>query len=574
MSTTFSIDAKDGVMRKRNLQRNSKMDKLLMGLTGSNKNKSRFRYVWWLFIMFLIILVGLLVYVTGGTPSTLAHLMYIPIILSIFPFGVMSGLFCSLVAGLILGPIMNSTDKVTTDSYTWTIRIVIFFVIVLVIGQLTEYIRRVNDMEKKKASVDTFTGRPNLYKFKIDLEDELNEYSLSASSVLLFEFENMDMVNRYVSFEIGLKAMLTLLNEAETIFPNSVVYSIPPKQFIVLLKDTTCKQAAVYAKEFTQKMKQPVYIDDLPVAIIIRGGMVCVPDHGTGVEDVVEKLAKALDRAAKSHIEFTAYDEKFAMESREYYKTLISLYRAVENNSFMLVYQPKVSLKENDVSGVEALLRWNDPTYGNIPISDVIKIAEDAEFISQITRWVIEHAIMQLKEWQREGIHTRIAINLSSRDLKDTTILEFTKERIDEYQIDPELLEFELTERTIIEDEATLFSILNEIRKAGIRVSLDDYGTGHNSLKYISELFFHFDYIKIDKQFIDEINNNITLFEAIIKTAHSFGIEVIAEGVELKEQHEIIKSINCDYIQGYYFSKPLPPEKLIEFVTDFRKSAT
>ena len=223
--------------------------------------------------------------------------------------------------------------------------------------------------------------------------------------------------------------------------------------------------------------------------------------------------------------------------------------------------------------GVEALLRWNDSAYGNIPISDVIKIAEDAEFISQITRWVIEHSILQLKKWQKEGIHTRIAINLSSRDLKDTAILDFTKERLEAYQINPEFLEFELTERTIIEDEATLFGVLTEIRKAGIRISLDDYGTGHNSLKYISKLFFHFDYIKIDKQFIDEIRSNIILVEAIIKAAHNFGIEVIAEGVELEEQHDIIKSIHCDYVQGYYFSKPLTPEKLTEFLAEFQKSA-
>lgn len=562
-------------MRKYKQLNNNKLDRMLMELTGNYKKNSRVRYVWWLLIIAMIILVGLLVYITGGTPSTLAHLMYIPIILSVFHFGVRSGLFCSLVAGLVLGPLMNLSDMAPTgnNSYSWIIRIIIFFLIVLVIGQLTEYIRRVNDLEKQKAYVDTFTGRPNLYKFKNDLEEDFQEYSLSTSSVLLFEFENMDMVNRYVSFEIGMKAMLSLLKEADTYFPNGAVYSIPPRQFIVLLKDTTCKQAAAYAKEFSQKMKQPVYVDDLPVAIITRGGLVCVPDHGTKPDDIVEKLAKALDRAAKSHIEFTAYDEKFAMESGEYYKTLISLYRAVQNDSFMLVYQPKVSLKANEVSGVEALLRWNDSSYGNIPISDVIKIAEDAEFISQITRWVIEHAILQLKEWQGEGIHTRIAINLSSRDLKDTSILEFTKERIEAYQIDPELLEFELTERTIIEDEATLFAVLNEIRKAGIRVSLDDYGTGHNSLKYISELFFHFDYIKIDKQFIDEIKRNIVLFEAIVKTAHSIGIEVIAEGVEFEEQHEIIKSFNCDYVQGYYFSRPLPPEKLTQFLIDFQKSA-
>ncbi len=542
-----------------------KIDGFLLGLTSSKKNSSRVRYLRWAFILMLIALIGFLVYITGGTPSTLAHLMYVPIIISVFLFGVRGGIFSSLVSGIILGPMMLGPDSKGMESFSWIIRIVIFIVIVLVLGQLTEYISRINDLEKKKAYEDTFTGRPNLNKFKMDFENYRKEFGQSSCTILLFEFTNMDMVNRYVSFEIGYKALLKLLSEADVSFPKGLLYFIPPNQFIVFLQDTEYKEAYTLAKEFSGKMKQPVYVEDLPVAIITRGGLVSIPLHATETEEIFEKLVKALDQAAKSHHELMAYDEKFARESSEFYKTLISLYRAVQNDNFMLVYQPKVNLKNQEMAGVEALLRWNDSSYRNIPISDVIKIAEDAEFISQITRWVIEHAIIQLKEWQRDGVNTTIAINLSSRDLKDTAILEFTKECIEAHQIDPGLLEFELTERTIIEDEATLFGVLQEIRKAGIKVSLDDYGTGHNSLKYISELFFHFDYIKIDKQFIDEIKSNMILIEAIIKAAHSFGIEVIAEGVEHEEQHELIKAINCDYVQGYYFSKPLPPEKLIEF---------
>jgi EAL domain-containing protein (putative c-di-GMP-specific phosphodiesterase class I) len=398
-----------------------------------------------------------------------------------------------------------------------------------------------------------------------DFEEYKKEQGQYVCSILLFEFMNMDTVNRYVSFEVGIQALIKLLEEAEAAFPRGLIYSLPPSQFVVFLRDTDDQTAGQLARDFIGKLKQPIYVQDLPVAIIVKGGLVSVPLHGTETEDIIEKLAKALDQAEKSHYELVTYDEKFAAESREHYNTLISLYRAVQNDNFTLVYQPKVDLKNQEMAGVEALLRWNDSTYSDIPIADVIKIAEDAEFISQISRWVIKHAILQLKEWKSEGIHTRIAINLSSRDLKDTSILEFTKECLEAHQIDPSYLEFELTERTIIEDEATLLEVLNEIRKTGIKVSLDDYGTGHNSLKYISELFFHFDYIKIDKQFIDEIHSNLILIEAIIKAAHKFGIEVIAEGIELKEQHDIIKAMDCDYVQGYYFSKPLPPEKLPEF---------
>ncbi len=543
----------------------TKLDRFLLGSRGGKSILARARYRWWAVILFLIALNGFLVYITGGTPSTLAHLMYIPIIISVFLFGIWSGIFSSIIAGLILGPLLKKPDANGIDAYSWVIRIIIFSVIVVVLGVLIDYIRRINEQEKKRAYEDTFTGRPNLNRFKTDFEEYLKEQGQYVCSILLFEFMNMNTVNRYVSFEIGLQTQIKLLTEAEAAFPQGLIYSVPPGQFIVFLRDTDDQRASQMARDFIGKLKQPVYVQDLPVAVIIKGGLVCVPLHGTETEDVIEKLAKALDQAAKSHNELVTYDEKIATESRAHYNTLMSLYRAVQNDTFKLVYQPKVNLKNHEMAGVEALLRWNDSAYCNIPISDVIKIAEDAEFISQITKWVIKHAIMQIEAWKKEGIHTRIAINLSPRDLKDTAILEYTKECMDAYQVDPSYLEFELTERTIVEDEATLLGVLNEIRKTGIKVSLDDYGTGHNSLKYISELFFHFDYIKIDKQFIDEIKSNLILIEAIIKAAHKFGIEVIAEGIELKEQHDIIKAMNCDYVQGYYFSKPLPPEKLPEF---------
>ncbi len=546
------------------------IDNIMLGLTGIRSGRAMIRYAWWGFILILIALIGLLVYFTGGTPNTIAHLMYIPIIISVFIFGVKGGIFSSLVSGLVLGPYMpvKISDGSEQETFSWMLRILLFIIIVIVVGQLTEYIRRVNDVEKKKAYEDSLTGRPSLNKFKYDMENHFKGNKQDAFSVLMFEFENMEMVNRYVSYEVAQKSLLKLLDEAEAFFDQGYLYSLDSNKFIVLLADAEYKAAYDLAKGFIKKMKKPVYVKELPVAIITRGSLAGVPLHGSEPDDIIMKLEKALDEATKSHHEIMIYDEKITMESRDSYNTLISLYRAVQNDTFTLVYQPKIRPMDCEMVGVEALLRWNDNSYRNLPISDVIKIAEDAEFISQITRWVIDHSILQLKEWEKEGIRTTIAINLSPRDLKDTSILEYTRECIEAHNVDPGLLEFELTERTIIDDEITLFHNLNEIRKAGIKVSLDDYGTGHNSLKYISKIFFHFDYIKIDKQLIDEIDTNKILIEAIIKVSHGFGIKVIAEGVETKEQLDILHEAGCDYVQGYYFSKPLPPERFVEYAKE------
>ncbi len=554
--------------RKKRIDFYQKFEKYLIGLTGTEQVRIKVQIIWWTIILSMILLVGFWVYITGGTPNTISHLMYIPIVISVFNNGVKGGIASSLISGIVLGPYMpvKVTHAPSQDTFQWLFRIIIFIIVVLVVGQLTGYIRRVNDREKKKAYEDTLTGRPNLNKFKYDLNMILNSEKQLNTAIFLFEFENMETVNRYVSYEIGQQSMLKLMDEAQRYFRSGTIYSVASDKFIVLLPEAGSKAAGEAAKSFALRMKQPIYINELPIVIIIRGGQIYAPLHGNHVDDIVEKLEKALDQASKSHNEIMVYDEKIAKDNRDYYNTLISLYRAVQNDTFTLVYQPKVRISDHDMVGVEALLRWNDSAYSNIPIAYVIKLAEDAEFISQITRWVIEHAILQLKIWKDEGLYTKIAINLSSRDLKDTSILEYTKDCLERYDIAPGLLEFELTERTIIDDEVRIFSILNEIKKAGIKVSLDDYGTGHNSLKYLSKLLFHFEYIKIDKQFIDEIESYKILLEAVVNAAHGFDTEVIAEGVETKDQLDIIKAIGCDVVQGYYFSKPLPPKKLKEFV--------
>ena len=194
----------------------------------------------------------------------------------------------------------------------------------------------------------------------------------------------------------------------------------------------------------------------------------------------------------------------------------------------------------------------------------MIRIAEDAGFITIITRWVIKNAVYQISEWEKQGKDVAVSVNLSSRDLIDETIVNYTAECIREAGIQPRHLEFELTERSMIEDEEKTFAILSAFQKSGIKISLDDYGTGHNSLVYLVRSLFRFDSIKIEKMFIDEIASPKTqaLIEGIVKTAHESDIQVITEGVETKLQFDIIKELGCDTVQGYYFSRPVMPDEL------------
>jgi EAL domain-containing protein (putative c-di-GMP-specific phosphodiesterase class I) len=279
-------------------------------------------------------------------------------------------------------------------------------------------------------------------------------------------------------------------------------------------------------------------------------------------------LDKALDQSSRSQSELVIYDNIIDKEQEMYYQDLVSLFHALQNDKFTLVYQPKIDIQTNELTGVEALIRWNDSNHNNMSISELIKRAEDAEFINQITKWVIRNVAEQLKIWKEEGLDISVSINLSSRDLSDETFIDYVDEYITKNEIDPDCIEFELTERSIILNEDLTSEELKKLKSIGIKLSLDDYGTGYNSLKYLLGFVGVFDYLKIDKIFIDNIlkDESFIIVECIIKFAHGLGMKIIAEGVETIEQSELLKNMGCDIIQGYYYSKPLSPDELEQFM--------
>ncbi len=195
----------------------------------------------------------------------------------------------------------------------------------------------------------------------------------------------------------------------------------------------------------------------------------------------------------------------------------------------------------------------------------MITIAEEAGFINEITKWVIKKVVKQINDWKEDGLEIKVSVNLSPQDFNES-IYDFTRKCLGFYDIEPSALEYELTERSTIEDESTVLSELTMLKNSGVKLSLDDYGTGHNSLFYLTNSAYYFDYIKIDKAFIKEITEEKTklLIAGIIDTAHVQGMEVIAEGVETREQLDILAEINCDHAQGYYFGDAIPPEELVK----------
>ncbi|NYB73324.1 EAL domain-containing protein [Sedimentibacter hydroxybenzoicus DSM 7310] len=541
---------------------------MLFDLIGFGKYKENrpFKIVAGLAIIAMIILFRFIIYLSGGT-TAFVHIMYIPILSSVFILGIKAGIAASIIAGILLGPSMPFvvSQGIMQDTKSWVFRIFMFITIVLVVGILLEYIKRMHEREKEKAYIDVITGYPNTNKFVEDLNFMINEGRFNTLSIIVFEYKNMEMINQYVNHEVGKKSFINLLKHADKHFKHCNIYTISTNKFIIIIPETDCSRANHMANKFEEKTRKPMFVDTLPISLIVRGGIVNYPMHGNHINEITSKLEKVMTQSVKTQKIITIYDNIIEAERMKYYDTLVSLYFSLQNDMFYLVYQPKIKIDTNEIVGTEALLRIKNDEYSNISISQLIEMAEEVGFINEITKWVITNSILQIKKWKESGIHTKVSVNLSSIDLNDESIIDFTIDCLDENHIDSSLIEFELTERSIIEDVERALFVLKKMREKGIKISLDDYGSGHNSLSHLMKSSNQFDYIKIDKIFIDNIDEkqNEVLVEGIINTAHTLGMEVVAEGVETEVQVEILRKIGCDIIQGYFYSKPLPPEEFL-----------
>ncbi|TWH79350.1 EAL domain-containing protein [Sedimentibacter saalensis] len=521
------------------------------------------------FIIFSIFLTTLIAFMTGGSNSSL-HLLYIPLFFSVLVFGIKGGIITAVVAGLAVGPYLpiNSANNIMQPPAMWLFRIGIFIVIVVFVGSLIELIKKTEELEKRKAYEDLRTGYYNFNKFKLDLWTMVSSCKYQDISVIMFEFQNIDMIKRYVDVETSQKSFVELLDKAEKYFEDGTIYAATSKKITVILPEWDAWEAAKSAKDFIATTKKPVYIDNFPISIVVKGAVINYPKHETDGDRLIVKLDKAIEQCLRCHSEVVIYDDIIEIEQEKYYSGLVSLYHSLQNDMFTLAYQPKIDLKNNSVIGVEALLRWKDKDKKSMSISELIRRAEEAGFINQITRWVIKNTAMQMKRWDEKGIIMPVSINLSAKELSDDTFVEYVRECLDEYGVNPNNLEFELTERIIILDEKNALEQFRKLKKMGIKMSLDDYGSGFNSAKYLMEYGEIFDYLKIEKKLIDKISNekNFAIIKCMINATHLFGMKLVAEGVETISQVELLKSADCDYIQGFYYSKPLFAEDLEQFL--------
>ena len=440
-------------------------------------------------------------------------------------------------------------------------------------GQITNIFGLVTDItyeiEKEHkinylSNYDHLTGLPNqLSLFKqLDLMCESDD----PYAILYFDLDRFNIINDSLGYFIGDKTLKFVANRLEKIMPkDSYLARLSSNDFIMIIHNFENKKEVIqYAKMIIKKIREPFTIEDYELNISTSIGITFYPEEGKEKLTLLKNAHTALHKAKKEgKSTFQLSSDEGDISNYKKYALDRDMRKAITNEEFELHFQPQVETRNGSLCGAEALIRWNHKEWGLVSPGEFIPLAEENHMINGITDWVIEKVCQLLKEWKDKGLPIiPIAINIPPIRFMKKGLLQHVKTQLEHYGIDPYYLEFEITEDTFLNIESSVYSTIQSLKDLGIRIAVDDFGTGYASLASIRK--FKPNKIKIDKIFIDNINNEDKVDNGIIcatlHLAKSLEMNVVAEGVEEIEQLKFLKKNDCDVIQGYLFSKPLKKE--------------
>jgi predicted signal transduction protein with EAL and GGDEF domain len=341
-------------------------------------------------------------------------------------------------------------------------------------------------------------------------------------------------------------------------------------EFTIVLQDLQKKDdAAIVAEKVLKKVAEPAQVGGHRLYVTTSIGITTFPEDGEDAETLLKNADNAMYRAkAEGRNTYHISTEELSRSVQERMTLESGLHQAMERNEFELFYQPQIDLRVMKICGLEALLRWRHPERGIITPSEFISVAEDRGYIVVIGDWVLRTACQQgvkLRESGHENV--RVSVNLSARQFREVSLASRVETVIRETNLDPRLLELEITESVAVENVGLTLGVLTQLRALGISIAIDDFGTGHSALSYLKR--FPIDTLKIDRSFVEDLPEpaDAAIVRAVVQLAQGLGLRVIAEGVETKEQLDFLRDIGCNEVQGFYFGSPIPAAEVADLWT-------
>ncbi len=405
------------------------------------------------------------------------------------------------------------------------------------------------------------------------------EHNQLQLALLIVNLDNFKTVNESLGHGAGDRLLVEVARRLRELLPGiDAIGRVGGDEFNILIeRDANAPGVDLLGQRLIDALSQPFQLDGNSAYVGACVGVALYPNDGNEVETLQSSAAAALHQAkGKGHSNLRFFSPEMSVRAKQRLALEADLRRALERGELSLHYQPQIDLHQGTLVGLEALLRWTHPVRGNVAPSAFIPLAEECGLIVELGDWILKTVCQQIRRWQDAGIAPRhTAVNISAVQLSRGALLQSVRSALAGAGVPASLLELEITETFVMQERELSFQALADLRALGVRLSIDDFGTGYSSLAYLQQLKVH--KLKIDMSFVcDMMNNgsNAAIVKAIIALGRSLGLEVIAEGVEEREQAVYLRELGCDVIQGYLVSKPLPVEMVTKFMTEFDRYRT
>ncbi len=434
--------------------------------------------------------------------------------------------------------------------------------------------KRVQERLNKLAHFDTLTSLPNRTMFYNSLKTIISRAKRNDTKVALMfiDLDNFKMINDTLGHDYGDLLLQEVAKRVKAILrAEDVVSRLGGDEFTVILDDIKdVSYPSVVAQKIIDALSTPIKLKDEIGYIGASVGISIFPDDSSEIEPLIKNADLAMYKAKHEGKNIYRYfTEDMTSDASEKLELTNNLRSAVENDELELYFQPIIDTRDNTIKAFEALIRWEHPKYGVITPEHFIPLAEDGGLMVKIGKYIIKKSCEQIKEFQERGINIKITVNISSKQLTQNHLEQTVLKIVEESDINPQLLELEVTESFLMDDAEETDKTIANLKKIGIETAIDDFGTGYSSLSRLKKLSIS--KLKIDKSFVDDIPNDkddMIITEMIIMLAKQLNLEIVAEGVETKEQLKFLKEKGCHMMQGYLFSEALSKEELEKFIQE------
>ncbi|MEJ2143223.1 MAG: EAL domain-containing protein [Gammaproteobacteria bacterium] len=423
------------------------------------------------------------------------------------------------------------------------------------------------------AQYDPLTGLPNRALFHDRMMAAMRhaERHNSVTALLFLDLDHFKDINDTLGHTAGDELLKDVAKRLQgCIREEDTIARLGGDEFTVILQDISHREdAAEVAEKILATLSKPFILKDEKVFVTISIGIAGYPSCGKNAEALIQNADTALYRAkseGRNNYKFFETEMNMAVSDR---MTMINdLRHAVHKKDFILFYQPLIDTSSNKVTGVEALLRWHHPERGLIPAKDFVPLLEETGLIISVGEWVLNEACRQNMLWQQDGLPpVYVSVNLSVRQFHKCDLVNMVVNTLKKNQLDPHLLQLEVTESILMDNTKRTLEALDKLRKLGVRLAIDDFGTGYSSISYLKE--YPFNILKFDQSFVQDMEHSINgaaIVAAVINLGHSINMSVVAEGVETHHQLNMLNERGCDHIQGHLFAHPMSAKNFTQWM--------